>query len=75
MLKCKNTKKAIGWIGITGCLSMSFVVFITLLYAYFNEGFSTIYDTTTVILFELILVPIIILLGSYGLYTNMKEKI
>jgi len=75
MLKCRDKRQAVGWLGIASCISMNIVVFITLLFAHFNGGRVVVYALYNEIIIELFLVPFFILLGTYGLYINIKEKI
>lgn len=69
-----NIKKFISIIGIGICISNSFVMFFTFLFAFFNGGYFAIQiNLYSEALPELILIPLSIIVGIYGLSKYVKE--
>ena len=67
MIKIKNFKKCIALIGITISICSNIVLFITFLSAYMNNGVITItINTCNEANTELILIPIVLILGLYS---------
>ena len=75
MIKIVNPKKMLSLIGITTLLANSIVLYITFLSAYFNNGKITVYiNNIGESNFELILIPVTIILGSYALKRCFKNE-
>jgi len=69
-----DIKKFISIVGIGICISNSFVMFITFLFAFFNGGYFAIQiNLYSEALPELIIIPVSITIGVYGLIKYVKE--
>lgn len=74
MIKIKDPKKVFSLIGITALIMNSIVLYITFLYAYFNNGSIVVYiNNVGEASIELIFIPITIVLGLYALKRCIYE--
>lgn len=71
-----NIKEFISIIGIALCIANSCVMFITFLYAFCNDGYFAIQiNLYSEALPELILIPISVILATYGAIRYFKEVV
>lgn len=69
-----SIKNIIAILGLSMCMSNSFILFVTFLYAFTNGGYICItINTYNEALLELIIIPIAIVMGTYGLIKYIKE--